>query len=604
MALTGLQIYKLLPKTNCKECGFPTCLAFAMKLAQKGAELDACPYVSDEARTALDAASAPPIRLVGVGAGERRFEVGNEVAMFRHEKTFYHQPGLVVRLRSDDGELAGHAADLAGYEVERVGMKLRLDGAAIDDAGAGAAAYAAAVAAARAAAPGLPLVLLSADPAAIAAALDGGAAADRPLVGRATAATWQAMAETAAQHECPLVVGAQDGDLDALAQVSEQVRGAGVEDLVFDPGAQSLAGDLTAFTQLRRLALKKNQRSLGYPILAAARASSPLGELARAAQAIAKYAGVIVLDTLDPALAYTLLTLRQNIYTDPQKPIQVEPRLYAIGAAGPDSPAAHHDQLLAHLLLGLGRGRRQRPAGLAAGGRRRRPVGADRLGGRQVRRREDRQDGQRLGNRRPAEPQEAGAARPRRRPVGRGRGGAARLADHGRPPRRRRHSQLPEERLERLTTGMGDTAAARTTKARPRSGTPRDAASPETVVVTFAPGGEMAQVPAGTSLLDAATAAGVEIAAPCGGQGRCGRCKVTVAGEGLERRDHGRLTAAEVAAGAALACRSLVTGPVEVTVPRRASRESAAPRPRRGRSPRCCRCTATGARTRRCARSA
>ena len=217
-------------------------------------------------------------------------------------------------------------------------MKLRLDGAAIDDAGAGAAAYAAAVAAARAAAPGLPLVLLSADPAAIAAALDGGAAADRPLVGPATATTWQAMAETAAQHECPLVVGAQDGDLDALAQVSEQVRGAGVEDLVFDPGAQSLAGDLAAFTQLRRLALKKNQRSLGYPILAAARASSPLGELARAAQAIAKYAGVIVLDTLDPALAYTLLTLRQNIYTDPQKPIQVEPRLYAIGAAGPDSP--------------------------------------------------------------------------------------------------------------------------------------------------------------------------------------------------------------------------------------------------------------------------
>ena len=106
MALTGLQIYKLLPQTNCKECGYPTCLAFAMKLAQKGAELDACPYVSDEARAALDAASAPPIRLVGVGAGERRFEVGNEVAMFRHEKTFYHQPGLVVRLRSDDGELA------------------------------------------------------------------------------------------------------------------------------------------------------------------------------------------------------------------------------------------------------------------------------------------------------------------------------------------------------------------------------------------------------------------------------------------------------------------------------------------------------------------
>ena len=120
---------------------------------------------------------------------------------------------------------------------------------------------------------------------------------------------------------------------------------------------------------------------------------------------------------------------------------------------------------------------------------------------------------------------------------------------------------------------MGDTVASQASAATPRSGTQRDAALPETVVVAFLPGGEMAQVPAGTSLLDAATAAGVEIAAPCGGQGRCGRCRVTVAGEGLERRDHGRLTAAEVAAGAALACQSLVTGPAEVTLPLRRHEE-------------------------------
>ena len=102
MALSGLAIYKLLPQTNCKECGFPTCLAFAMKLAQKGTELSKCPYVTDETRASLDAAAAPPIRLVGVGTGERAFEIGNEVVLFRHEKTFYHQPGLMVRLRSDD----------------------------------------------------------------------------------------------------------------------------------------------------------------------------------------------------------------------------------------------------------------------------------------------------------------------------------------------------------------------------------------------------------------------------------------------------------------------------------------------------------------------
>src|SRR5512133_3451493 len=130
MALTGLEIYKLLPQTNCKECGFPTCLAFAMKLAQKGTELDKCPYVSDEAKAKLAAASAPPIKLITVGAGERKFEVGNETVMFRHEKTFFHEPGLVVRVKSDDPQLAEVAARTAGYAVERVGMNLSLDGLA------------------------------------------------------------------------------------------------------------------------------------------------------------------------------------------------------------------------------------------------------------------------------------------------------------------------------------------------------------------------------------------------------------------------------------------------------------------------------------------
>jgi len=338
VALTGLEIYKLLPKTNCKECGFPTCLAFAMKLAQKGAELEKCPYVSDEAKAALDAASAPPIRLIAVGSGERTFAVGNEVALFRHEKTFYHQPGLMLRVKSDDAQLAEVVSRAADYQVERVGMTLRLDGVAVEDAGGGPAAYAAAVAAARAAAPGLPLVLMSGDPAALDAALAAGAAAERPLLHAATAANWQAMAELAKKHGCPLVLQAEDGDLSALAELSAQVRGAGLEDLVLDPGTDSLGADLGAFTQLRRLALKKGARALGYPIFARASAPTWQAELVRAAQAVCKYAGVIVIDHFERAAVYALLTLRQNIYTDPQKPIQVEPRLYEIGSPGPDSP--------------------------------------------------------------------------------------------------------------------------------------------------------------------------------------------------------------------------------------------------------------------------
>jgi len=338
VALTGLQIYKLLPKTNCKECGFPTCLAFAMKLAQKGTELDKCPYVDDEAKTALDAASAPPIKLVAIGAGERAFEIGNEVVLFRHEKTFFHQPGLVVRVKSDDAQLAATAGAAGAYEVERVGMSLRLDGLAVEHSGGDAAAYAAAVAVARTAAPGVPLVLMSADAAAIDAALSGGAAADRPLVHAATPANWQAMAEVAKKHGAPLAIRAENGDLSTLAELSENVRSAGVEDIVLDPGTTSLQADLAAFTQLRRLALKKGARGLGFPIFALAGAPTWEAELVRASQAVAKYAGVVVLDNLVPAECYALITLRQNIYTDPQKPIQVEPKLYEIGSAGSDSP--------------------------------------------------------------------------------------------------------------------------------------------------------------------------------------------------------------------------------------------------------------------------
>ena len=338
MALTGLQIYKLLPQTNCKECGFPTCLAFAMKLAQKGTELDKCPYVSDEATTALAAASAPPIKLITVGAGDRAFEIGNETVLFRHEKTFFHQPGLVVRVKSDDPQIAEVAGRVGGYAVERVGMQLTLDGLGVEHAGGDAAAYAAAVAAARTAAPGLPLVLMSADAAAIDAALSGGAAAEKPLIHAATPANWQAMAEVAKKHGCPLVIRAEGGDLSVLDELSGQVSGAGVESIVLDPGTTSLAADLAAFTQLRRLALKKGARSLGYPLVAIASAPTWQAELVRATQAVAKYAGVIIVDHAEPGMFYSLLTLRQNIYTDPQKPIQMEPKLYEIGAPGPDSP--------------------------------------------------------------------------------------------------------------------------------------------------------------------------------------------------------------------------------------------------------------------------
>jgi len=338
MALSGLAIYKLLPRTNCKECGFPTCLAFAMKLAARQVELDSCPHVSDEAKATLDAASAPPIRLVTVGSNERKIEVGNETVMFRHERTFYHQPGIFYRL-GDDGPADAFAASLdeiASYSVERVGMPLTADGVAAENVSGDGAVFAAAVA--QAVEAGLPVVLIADSPEAMQAGLEA-AKGTSPLIYAAREDNWEAMAALALRYEAPLVVRS-DGDLAALAELTQKLGGKGVKDLVLDPGKRGWADSLAALTQLRRLALKKGMRALGYPIIAfpGEGAEDADEEALLAAQYVAKYAGIIVMDHFDPASLYPLLALRQNIYTDPQKPIQVSPGLYEIGEPRPESP--------------------------------------------------------------------------------------------------------------------------------------------------------------------------------------------------------------------------------------------------------------------------
>ena len=338
MALTGLQIYKLLPASstkpevkahaNCKECGYPTCLAFAMKLAAKQAELSLCPYVEEESKRQLEESAAPPIRLITVAGSAKKLEVGNELVLHRHEKTFYHPPGLFVRVKDTQPDAAQVAKAVADYSVDYVGMSLGLDGIAVEAAGGD---FGATVAAVKAACP-FPLILMATDPATAEAGLKA-AQGTTPLLWAATAENWQAMAKLAAQYKVPLVVLARNGDLNALADLAEQVKNAGVEDLVLDPGTRDYADSLAAFTQLRRLALKKNERKVGYPLIAFAG-----DDVTLAAQHIAKYAGFIVLDQFDPAMAYPLIVLRANIFTDPQKPIQVLPGVYEINKPGPSDP--------------------------------------------------------------------------------------------------------------------------------------------------------------------------------------------------------------------------------------------------------------------------
>jgi acetyl-CoA decarbonylase/synthase complex subunit gamma len=272
MALSGIEIYKMLPRTNCKDCGFPTCLAFAMKLAAKQVELSACPHVSEESKTSLAASAAPPIRLVTLKSNGFSAQAGNETVMYRHEKTFYHKPGLFVRMQDNlpADEITARTAAADAFMVNYVGIELTIDGFAVEGVTGDPAAFSQAVSAVRAGSH-RPLILISRDPAVISAglqAVDG----ETPLIYSADAANWNEMAQLAKQHEAALAVSAPN--LDELAELTEKIKGTGLEDLVVDPGVRDLSMSLMRSTQLRRLALKKGARELGYPVVAVATATT------------------------------------------------------------------------------------------------------------------------------------------------------------------------------------------------------------------------------------------------------------------------------------------------------------------------------------------
>jgi len=339
MPLNALQIYKLLPRTNCKECGLATCLAFAMRLAAKQAELDSCPYVSDEAKAALAAAARPPMRLIAIGSDEHKIEVGNETELFRHDRAFYHPPGLIVRVKDTQPieEIEETVSRVDAYSVDLVGMTFGLDGIALENASGEVAAYLAALETVQANTD-LPLILMAKDPVVMAAALEK---LNRgvPLIYAATADNWSDMAGLAKQHKCPLAVF-EAGGLDELASLVKQVEDAGVEDIVLDPGTRGFSDSLRVLTQIRRLALRRSFHLFGYPTITfpGEGSDSAEEEALLASQHVAKYGGFIVLDRFDPATVYPLTALRLNIYTDPRVPIQMKPGIYEFGEPTADSP--------------------------------------------------------------------------------------------------------------------------------------------------------------------------------------------------------------------------------------------------------------------------
>jgi acetyl-CoA decarbonylase/synthase complex subunit gamma len=336
MALKALDILKLLPqKRGCKECGCPTCLAFAMKLAQKQARIDECPYVSDESKAALEGASAPPIKLVTIGGDENKLEIGNETVMFRHEETFFHPPGIAVRVPDDlDAEaLAARVAAIGALKFVRIGMEMGVDVVAVENVSCNADRFKAA--AQVASKLGLPMVLIAEMPAHVAAALEV-CADKRPLIHAAQADNWEDFAQLAKEKGCPLAL--KSPNVEALAELTGKVKAAGVEDMVLDVTAGGVCATLQNLTVVRRLALKKGARELGYPCMALAAGEDAFEEVAQAATYLAKYAGIVVTGLSEAQQILPLLTVRQNIFTDPRKPIQVEPIVHEVGAVNSKSP--------------------------------------------------------------------------------------------------------------------------------------------------------------------------------------------------------------------------------------------------------------------------
>ncbi|MEE4314571.1 MAG: acetyl-CoA decarbonylase/synthase complex subunit gamma [Desulfofustis sp.] len=338
MALTGMQIFKLLPKTNCKECGVPTCLAFAMNLASGKAELDSCPYVSDEARAQLEEAAAPPIRQVALGKGVRATKTGGETVLYRHEKTFYN-PTLIAGLITADkaaDDVAKTLTDWHALQYERVGLNLRPELVAVKDVSGDAAAFAA-VAKQVAETSEFNIILMSEDVAVMEAAV-AACGFKRPLLYAATAANVEALGKLALDNNLPLAVKADS--IDGLVELTTTLTGMGLKDLVLDPGSREVKQGLEDMIALRRAALKDGNRALGFPTIAfpCEMAGNTDMEALVAGMYISKYGGIVVLSNLTTEALFPLLLERLNIYTDPQRPMTVTEGIYEIGTPDENSP--------------------------------------------------------------------------------------------------------------------------------------------------------------------------------------------------------------------------------------------------------------------------
>jgi len=340
MALKGLDIFKLSPKKNCKECGSPTCMAFSMKVAQGSVSIDACPYFSEEAKAAMSEATAPPMKTVKAGTGESEMTFGGETVLFRHEKTFVSKTRYAVNLctHMDDAKIEEKLAMIPKVDYERIGERMYTEIIFVKDHDdVPTEKYVDLVKKAAAVGGGRVLILDVTDPekakAALAVCKD-----TKPILNGANASNYAAMNEVAKEAGVALgVYGADDNELyDTIAALEK----LGNKNLFFNANTESVKAAYKTTVQFRKAAIKDSNRTCGYPSIVNV-AKLAKGDLhmqaALASLFTVKYGSIIVMEQMTYAEANPLFGLRQNLFTDPQKPMKVQPGIYPINGADENS---------------------------------------------------------------------------------------------------------------------------------------------------------------------------------------------------------------------------------------------------------------------------
>ncbi len=334
MALKGLDIFKLSPKKNCKECGSPTCMAFCMKVAQGAVSLDKCPYFSEEALATLNSATAPLMKTVSVG----EHKLGGETVLFRHEKTLVNKNLFAVCLCTDCADKADEKiSELMKVDYERIGERMYVEFIHVANKQNDPAVYADLVK--KAAATGRSLVLECWDVECAKAAL--AVCGKDVILDGATPDNWEAM--NAVATEAGVTLGVWAENISDLYDTVKNLEAKGNKNLVLDVTGKTAKETLANAVLVRRTALKDEDRTFGYPsivnVAKLAKGDDRL-QTALASMFVEKYASIIVMSHMTYAQALPLYGLRQNIYTDPQKPMKVEAKIYPLNGADENSPCA------------------------------------------------------------------------------------------------------------------------------------------------------------------------------------------------------------------------------------------------------------------------